>query len=105
MPGFLLHQGATVMCSHGGQAMPTAPNPRVMVSAQPTALLPIPWVVAGCPLVPPPLPPCVIALWSVGTIRVTSNGQPLVIQGGMATCIPTGTPLVPVVSQTRVSAT
>lgn len=105
MPGFLLHQGATVMCSHGGQAMPTAPNPRVMVSAQPTALLPIPWVVAGCPLVPPPLPPCVTALWSVGTVRVTSNGQPLVIQSGVSTCIPTGTPLLPVVSQTRVTAT
>ena len=28
MPGFLLHQGATVTCSHGGQAMPTVPNPQ-----------------------------------------------------------------------------
>lgn len=104
MPGFLLHQGATVMCSHGGQAMPTAPNPRVMVSAQPTALASIPWVVAGCPLVPPPLPPCVTAQWAVGTLRVTSNGQPLVVQSGTSICIPTGTPLIPVVSQTRVSA-
>ena len=52
MAGFLLHQGATVLCSHGGQAMPTAPNPRVLVSGQPTALLSAPWVVAGCPLVP-----------------------------------------------------
>jgi hypothetical protein len=32
MPGFLLHVGATVLCAHGGQATPTAPNPRVMVS-------------------------------------------------------------------------
>ena len=26
MPGFLLHVGATVLCAHGGQAQPTAPN-------------------------------------------------------------------------------
>jgi hypothetical protein len=103
--GFLLHQGATVMCSHGGQAMPTAPNSRVLVSGQPTALLPAPWTVAGCPLVPPPLPPCVIAQWIVGTLRVTSNGQPLVVQTGQAVCTPTGTPLMPIAMQTRVSAT
>ena len=28
MPGFLLHQGATVLCAHAGQATPTVPNPR-----------------------------------------------------------------------------
>jgi hypothetical protein len=103
MPGFLLHQGATVLCAHGGQAMPTAPNPRVLVSAQPTTLLSIPWVVAGCPLVPPPLPPCVTGQWVLGTLRVTSNGQPLVVQSGQAVTIPNGTPLLPVVMQTRVS--
>lgn len=36
MPGFLLHLGATVLCSHAGQATPVAPNPRVLVSGQPT---------------------------------------------------------------------
>ncbi len=104
MAGFLLHQGATVLCSHGGQAMPTAPNPRVLVSGQPTALISAPWVVAGCPLVPPPLPPCVTAQWVVGTTRVLSNGQPLVVQSGSAICAPTGTPLLPVASQVRVTA-
>jgi hypothetical protein len=104
MGGYLLHQGATVMCSHGGQAMPTAPNSRVTVSAQPTAMISAPWSVAGCPLVPPPLPPCVMAQWVTGTTRVTSNGQPLVVQSGQAVCTPTGTPLIPVSMQTRVTA-
>jgi len=36
MPGFILHLGATVICSHGGQATPSAPFPRVLVSGQPT---------------------------------------------------------------------
>jgi hypothetical protein len=105
MPGVLLHQGATVMCSHAGQAMPTAPNPRVLVSGEPTVLISAPWVVAGCPLLPPPLPPCVTAQWIVGTVRVTSNGQPLVVQSGSSICAPTGTPLLPLVSQVRASAT
>ena len=105
MAGFLLHQGATVLCSHAGQAIPSAPNPRVMVSSQPTVLLSAPWIVAGCPLVPPPLPPCVSAQWIMGTLRVTSLGQPLVVQSGVAISIPNGTPLIPVVMQTRVSAT
>ena len=104
MAGFLLHQGATVFCSHAGQAIPSAPNPRVMVSSQPTVLLSAPWIIAGCPLVPPPLPPCVSAQWIMGTLRVTSLGQPLVVQSGVAISIPNGTPLLPVVMQTRVSA-
>ena len=29
MPGFLLHQGAAVMCAHGGQMAVIEPNPRV----------------------------------------------------------------------------
>lgn len=104
MAGFLLHQGATVFCSHAGQATPSAPNPRVMVSSQPTVLLSASWIIAGCPLVPPPLPPCVSAQWILGTLRVTSVGQPLVVQSGVAVSIPNGTPLLPVVMQTRVSA-
>lgn len=104
MAGFLLHQGATVLCSHAGQATPSAPNPRVMVSNQPTVLLSAPWIIAGCPLVPPPLPPCVSAQWIMGTVRVTSLGQPLVVQSGVAISIPNGTPLLPVLMQTRVSA-
>ena len=105
MPGFLIQQGATVMCVHGGQAMPTVPNPRVTASGAPTALLPDPWTVAGCPGVPAvPIPPCVTAAWVTGTIRVTSDGQPLVIDTGQAICTPPGTPLLPIVTQVRVVA-
>jgi len=85
--------------------MPTAPNPRVLVSGQPTALISIPWAVVGCPLAAPPPPPCVTAQWVTGTTRVTSNGQPLVVQTGQAVSVPNGTPLIPVVMQTRVMAT
>jgi len=105
MGGFLLQAGATVLCSHAGQATATAPNPRVTIEGQPTILLSAPWVVAGCPLVPPPLPPCVSAQWITGTVRVTSTGQPLVVSTGVAISIPNGTPLTPVAMQARVTAT
>lgn len=106
MPGFLLHVGATVLCSHAGQAQPTVPNPRVMVNGMPTVTLSAPYVIAGCTLPPPPAAngPCVTAQWLVGTTRVLSNGQPLLVQSSQAICAPTGTPLMIVMTQVRVSA-
>jgi hypothetical protein len=74
--------------------MASSPNPSVTVGGAPTVLLNAQWVVAGCPLVPPPLPPCVSAVWATGTTRVTSNGQPLVISTGAGNTIPNGTPLI-----------
>jgi len=103
MPGFLVHVGATVLCAHGGQAQPTVPNPRVLVSGQPTVLLTAPYVVAGCSFPPASGGPCVTAQWVVGTTRVLSNGQPLAVQSSQAICAPTGTPLVIVVTQPRVT--
>jgi len=106
MPGFLAHVGATVTCAHGGQAQPTAPNPRVVVMGQPTVTTVAPYAVAGCAFPPPPggNGPCVTGQWLLGTLRVTSNGQPLVIQGGQALCAPTGTPLLVLVTQMRAVA-
>jgi uncharacterized Zn-binding protein involved in type VI secretion len=104
MGAFLIQQGATVLCSHSGQAMPTATNAQVTINGQPTVTTTAPWQVAGCPLIPPPLPPCITAQWVTGTTRVTSNGQPLVVMSGQAICAPTGTPLLPVSTQTRVTA-
>ncbi|MEC4748952.1 PAAR-like protein [Methylomicrobium sp. Wu6] len=106
MPGFLVHVGAQVLCPHAGQAQPTVPNPRVMVSGQPIVTIAAPYVVAGCTLPPPPAAngPCVTAQWISGATRVFSNGQPLVVQSSQAICAPTGAPLLIVAMQTRVSA-
>jgi hypothetical protein len=106
MPGPVLHVGATVLCSHGGQATPTAPSPRVSVSAQPVATLAAPYAVAGCPFVPTAgNGPCATGQWTSGATRVLAGGVPLVLQSGSSTCVPTGTPLVPVAAQARVIAT
>ena len=107
MPGFLVHVGATVLCSHAGQAQPTVPNPRVSVSGQPTVAMTSPYVVAGCAFPPPPAAngPCVSGQFLTGSVRITSNGQPLLLLDSQALCVPTGTPLLITVTQTRVTGT
>jgi hypothetical protein len=102
MPGFLLHVGATVLCAHGGQAMLTSPNPRVMVGGQPVVTQAAPYTVAGCAFVPPAgNGPCVTAQWIVGATRVLVGGTPALLQDSQAICTPTGTPLTVVVTQVR----
>ena len=104
MPGFLLHQGATVLCAHGGQAQPTVPNPRVKVGGQPIVTLPTVYTVAGCSFPPPPAGhgPCVTAQFVMGATRVRAGGQPVLLQDSQAICTPTGTPLNIVMTQVRV---
>lgn len=106
MPGFLAQVSAQVTCTHQGQAKPLPPNPRVLVSGEPTVLLTAQYTVAGCAFPPPPNGngPCVTGKFMSGTLRVLSMGQPLVIVGSQGTCVPTGTPLLVVLTQPRVVA-
>ena len=106
MPGPLLHVGATVLCTHGGQAQPTAPNPRVLVSGQPTVLMTTPYVIAGCPFNTGGSPlPCLTGQWTVAATRVFSTGQPLLLMDSQSICTPNGTPLLPSAAQARVLGT
>jgi len=105
MPGFLLHLGATVLCAHGGQAEPTAPEPSVLVSGQPVVTMAAPYVVAGCAFPPPPAAngPCITAQYVDGATRVFVEGVPVLLLDSQAICAPTGTPLIPAVTQVRVT--
>ena len=107
MPGFLLHLGATVLCSHAGQAQPTVTNPRVTVSGQPIVTLGPPYTVAGCTLPPPPAAngPCVTAQFVSAATRITADGKPVLLQDSQAICAPTGTPLTILLTQTRATGT
>ncbi len=103
MPGPILHLGATVTCSHGGQALPTTPFARVLVSGQPVVTQASPYTVAGCGFVPPGgNGPCVTATFVTAAVRVLAGGVPVVLQDSISTCVPTATPLIPVQAQTRV---
>jgi hypothetical protein len=86
--------------------MPTAPSPVVLVNGMPIATIVAPYSVAGCAFVPPAgNGPCATAQWVVGALQVMSQGQPVAIMTGVAACVPTGTPLMPVMAQTLVLAT
>lgn len=107
MPGFLLHQGATVLCLHAGQATPASVFPRVKVSSQAVVTQPTVYTISGCTLPPPPAAngPCVTATWVTAATRVRAGGIPVLLQDSQAVCAPTGTGLNVVVTQTRVKGT
>jgi hypothetical protein len=105
MPGYLLHQGATVMCMHSGQAQATVPNPRVKVSSRETVQQANPWTVSAFPYVTGNVTtPCVTAQWTSAATRVKSSAQPLLLQDSQAVCAPNGTGVNIVTTQTRVKA-
>ena len=107
MPGPILHRGAQVKCMHGGLATPTVTNPRVMVSGMPIVTQPGPWTIAACALPPPPAAngPCVVAQFVTMAVRVTASLQPVLLMDSQAMAAPTGTPLLTVQAQPRVTAT
>jgi hypothetical protein len=105
MPAPILHLGATVLCTHAGQATPMTPFARVTVSGQPVVTLASPYAVAACGLTGTTVPPCVTGQFVSGATRVLAGGMPVATMIGQSTCVPTGTPMQPLVAQTRVVAT
>ena len=117
MPGLLLTMSCQVTCMHGGQATPTAPNPRVMIMGTPVPMASAPFTVLGCAMaVPPPAgpgpTPCITATFlpPTMTVRVKSMGQPLLCvtsMTGPSINIPPAPPLplmpVSFAGQTRVT--
>ena len=105
MPAPILHLGATVLCSHAGPATPLAPFPRVTVSAQPVVTMTSPYAIAGCSLSGTSVPPCLTGQFVMGAVRVLAGGAPVATLMSQSVCIPTGTPMLPLMAQTRVLAT
>jgi hypothetical protein len=104
MPGSLLHQGATVMCSHGGQATPATPFPRVKVAGQAVVTQSSPYTIAGCGFAPPNgNGPCATASFVSAATRILAGGAPVLLQDSVSVCVPTGTPTTVTVVQTRVT--
>jgi len=62
-----------------------------------------PVLVAGCPSLPVPtgIGTCLSAVFGTAAFRVRADGQPVLLQDSVATCLPTGTPLTAVPAQVR----
>lgn len=115
MPGFLMHTGAVMNCTHGMPAQIPPAQPRVLVSGQPVATMASLITVTGCPFtLPGPKPqPCLTVKWLMPAARVLVMGQPALVQPtpgpGQGLCLspeqaPNGPPLVAFM-QPRVFAT
>lgn len=102
----ILHLGATVTCLHAGQASPSSPDTRIMVSGQPVVTVASPFSIAGCTLPPPTAGsgPCVSASFVSSATRVTASGVPVLLSTSQAICSPTGTGVMALAMQTRVLA-
>ena len=104
---FLLHENATVVCLHTGQAKPTVTNQRVKVSSNKIVTQPPLYTISGCTL-PPPIAgngPCVTGTWITAAKRVKASGQPVLLSDSKATCTPSGTGLQIILTQLRVKGT
>jgi hypothetical protein len=109
MPGFLVHVGASLTCTHAAPVNIVSSNTRVLVSGMPVATLADAFLVAGCPFtIPGPKPqPCVKVQWVTPATRVLVNGQPVILQASTGICqsaeqLPQGPPVV-IATQTRVT--
>ena len=103
MSSYILHDAATVLCAHAGQARPTLTNNRVKVAGHPVVTQPNPYSVSACSLASSgSTPPCTTAQWITAATRVKAGGQPVLLMNSQATCTPTGAPLTIVMTQTRV---
>jgi uncharacterized Zn-binding protein involved in type VI secretion len=76
------------------------------VSGQPLVTQPAPWTIAGCPFNVSGGPvPCVTAQWVTASTRILSDGMPVLMLDSQSVCIPNGTPLMILTTQTRVTGT
>jgi hypothetical protein len=106
MPGFIVHIGATILCTHAGYVSEITSNFRVLVGGQPVVTQNDTFLVEGCPYTLPPPHPCMTVTWLVPSLRIKVNGNPAILQDSIGICqsgdlTPQGPPNV-VMTQTRV---
>lgn len=107
MPGFLLHVGATVQCSHGGQSQSPSPDLRVKVDGQSVVTQMPPFTVTACPFTTPagsPLP-CLTGSWTTAATRVRASNKLVLLEDSQALTVPNGVPFLIISTQKRVRGT
>lgn len=107
MPGFLIDQGTTMMCTHGAPVTHVPSQVRVRMNQMPVLTMSDVPTIAGCPfIIPTNVPsPCMMLQWVPAT-RVKIQGQPVLLNLPPAICkaatqVPQG-PLNIVAVQARV---
>lgn len=105
MGGAILHLGASITCSHGGPATPSAPYARVTVSGRPVVTVAMPYVIDYCNLPAPATAlRCTAGEWLQGSTRVFAGGRPLALDNSPSMCVPNGAAMLVLECQMRVTA-
>ena len=91
MPGNILTIGSTVLCMHGGSAVLTTSNSKMMVDNLPALLETDVHSVAGCPFQIPvgagtKPSPCIRIEWSGGSAKIQVNGAGVLLQSSIGKC-------------------
>ena len=98
MPGAVLTTASTVMCMHGGTAILTTMNTRLIVVGMPALLQTDVHAVAGCPFQIPvgvgtKPSPCIRIEWQGGSTQLTIGGVGVLVQTSIGICYsPEGAP-------------
>jgi hypothetical protein len=86
--GYLLHQGITITCPHGGSGNLTPSNSSVTVGGQAVAVVSDTTTIAGCAFNVSGAPsPCVSVQWMAPATRVTVGGTPALVSSSIALCL------------------
>lgn len=89
MPGFILTTMGQVKCMHGGTAVLTTANAKLMIDNAPAMLESDISSVAGCPFTLPngKPQPCIKIEWTAGAAMCKSNGIKVLVKSSIGKCI------------------
>ncbi len=102
MPGYLVHEEATVYCMHAGEAEPTVADQRVKIDGNKVVTVAAGYQISDCqnPLLLGG--PCITAVWIVPSLRVRASGLPVLLQDSQSKNVLNGTSLIIAQTQTKV---
>lgn len=100
--GYILHEGAQVQCLDGALAEPVNVNLRVTVNGMSIVTQKTKYTIAACPLAASGSTFCATATWLTASLRITADGDPVVLDDSQATCVNTGKGLKVISTQKQV---
>lgn len=109
MPGYVLHEGITITCPHGGSGSLSPSNTKVTLDGKRVAVVSDTTTVSGCAFNVSGAPsPCLSVQWLMPATRVSVGGTPVLVSSSVALCTAAGSvpqgPAMVSGFQTRVQA-
>ncbi|GAA0712538.1 hypothetical protein Drose_13555 [Dactylosporangium roseum] len=88
MTAYLLHEGTSILCPHGGTGVVAPAAVPVRVGGRPVLLADATVTIAGCAFTVAGAPqPCVRVRWQAPAARVTVNGIAVLLSTSVGLCV------------------